>query len=183
MERTLLVVKPDGVKRGLVGAILARFERIGLQIIGAKMLKVDDVLLEKHYNKDEAWFRKVGESTIKFWEENGKDPNEDLGTSDPVEIGQKIQGWLFDYLKEGPVLAVVLSGPHAVELVRKHVGPTYPLEAPPGTIRGDYHYDSPGLSALNKRAVYNMVHASGTAEEAEFEIRLWFRESELFEEK
>lgn len=181
MEKTLLVVKPDGVARGLVGEILARFERVGLKIVGAKFVRVDEKLLKKHYNKDEAWFRRVGESTFKFWEKEGRDPGEDLGTSDPVEVGKMIQKWLFDYLQTGPVMAFVLSGPHAVELVRKHVGPTYPVEASPGTIRGDYHFDSPGLSAFGKRAVYNLVHASGSPEEAEFEIKLWFKHDELFE--
>lgn len=180
MEQTLLVVKPDGVARGLVGEILARFEKVGLKIVGMKMLKTSDDLLKTHYNKDDSWFKKVGESTLKFWEENGKDPGEDLGSNDPIEIGKKIQGWLFEYVNSGPVVAIVLEGPHAVDIVRKHVGSTYPLEAAPGTIRGDYHYDSSGLSASNKRAVYNIVHASGAIDEAKFEIKLWFKASELF---
>lgn len=183
MEQTLLVVKPDGVRRGLVGEILSRFERLGLHIVGSKMVKVSDDLLQKHYKKGDDWYKKVGESTLKFWEENGKDPGEDLGTSDPIKLGKKVQGWLFEYLKEGPVIAFVLEGPHAVAIVRKHIGSTYPIEALPGTIRGDYHYDSPGLSAFNKRAVYNLVHASGTPEEAQFEIGLWFKVDELMQEK
>lgn len=180
MEKTLLVIKPDGVLRGLVGEIVGRFEKVGLKMIGMKMVRVTDDLLVQHYNKDEIWYKRVGEATLKFWEENGKDATDELGTTDPITIGKKVQGWLFDYVKSGPVVAIVLSGPHAVELVRKHVGPTYPIDAPPGTIRGDYHFDSLGQSASEKRAVYNMVHASGSVDEAEFEIKLWFREDEIY---
>lgn len=183
MEQTLVVLKPDAIKRGLVGEIIARFERVGLKIIGMKMVNASGEVLRKHYDKDEAWFKRVGESSLAFWEDNGKDLGEDLGTTDPVEIGKKIQGWLFEYLQSGPVLAFVLGGPNAVEIVRKHVGSTYPVESAPGTIRGDYHFDSPGLSAFNKRSVYNLVHCSGTPEEAGFEIKLWFRESEIHDYK
>lgn len=181
MQRTLVFIKPDGVKRGLIGEIIARFERIGLRVVGAKMLVVNDELLRKHYDKDVAWYKKIGQGALEFWKKYGKDPAENLGTSNPVRIGKMVQKWLFEYIQSGPVLAVVLQGPHAVELVRKHVGPTYPLEAPPGTIRGDYYYDSPALANFDKRAVYNMIHASGSVEEAEFEIKLWFRVDEIFE--
>jgi len=181
MERTFLAVKPDGVKRGMVGEILSRFEKLGLKIVGMKMVWVDEDLLRKHYDKDEAWFEKVGTRSLEFWKENGKDPNEDLGTDDPIKLGKMIHQWLLDFMKSGPVVAMVLEGPGSVEIVKKHVGPTYPIDAPPGTIRGDYTYDSPTLSAFGRRAVYNLVHCSGVPIEAEFEIGLWFKEHELFE--
>ena len=101
MERTFLAVKPDGVKRGMVGEILSRFEKLGLKIVGMKMVWVDEDLLRKHYDKDEAWFEKVGTRSLEFWKENGKDPNEDLGTDDPIKLGKMIHQWLLDFMKSG----------------------------------------------------------------------------------
>src|SRR3989338_2356597 len=178
MERTFVAIKQDGVKRGLVGEIISRFERLGLKIVAAKMLKVSDDLLGKHYNKGEAWYRKVGERTIEFWEKNGKDPKEELGITDPVEMGKQLQEWLFGYMKSGPVMAFVVEGRNASALAKKHVGPTSSVEAPPGTIRGDYYHQDSSLS-FGEHDVYNIVHCSGSPEEAEFEIKLWFREDEL----
>ena len=180
MQSTLVVIKPDGVRRGIVGDIIARFERLGLKIVGMKMLRVDDELLKQHYDKPDEWLAKVGGKLIEFYEQNGKDSREDLGTTEAVEVGKKILGWLFDYVSSGPVVAFVVEGYNAVELVRKHTGSTYPLEAAPGTIRGDYHYDSADLANFGKRAVENIVHSSGSEEEAKFEIGLWFKNDELF---
>lgn len=179
-ERTLLVIKPDGVRRGLVGEILGRFEKLGLKVVGMKMLQLETDHLKKHYNKDDAWFKKMGEGIVQFWEDHGKDAGEDFGTTDLVELGKNVQTWLFDYMMSGPVVAIILEGPNAVQLVRKHVGSTYPAEAAPGTIRGDYHTDSQEKANLEKRAAYNMVHSSGNKEEAEFEIKLWFHKNEIF---
>ncbi|MBI2590551.1 MAG: nucleoside-diphosphate kinase [Candidatus Blackburnbacteria bacterium] len=181
-ERTFVIVKPDAVKRGLVGEILSRFEKLGLKIVGAKMVWVDDELLGKHYNKDEAWFKKVGERTFEFWKQNGKDPGEELGITDPAQMGRQVQKWLFQFMKSGPVLALVLEGRHACALVKKHVGPTSSLEAPVGTIRGDYYYQSSQVS-FGEQGVHNMVHCSGAPDEAEFETKLWFKESELHDYK
>lgn len=179
MEQTVVLIKPDGVKRGAVGDILSRFERVGLRIAAMKLVWVDEEFVGKHYRDDPKWYKSVGERLLEFYKENGKDANEDLGTSDPIELGKKVRQWLFVYITSGPVVAILLAGPHAVELVRKFVGPTYPLNAAPGTIRGDYHYDSPFLSNFGQRSVENLVHASGTVEEAEFEKKLWFKDSEI----
>lgn len=180
MSRVLVAVKPDGVKRGVTGEILARFEKLGLKVVGAKMFNLGDDLLRTHYDKDETWFKKVGERTIEFWKTKGRDPGEELGITEPVEMGKQVQSWLFEYMKSGPVVAFVLEGTNAVELVRKHVGPTSAIEAPPGTIRGDY-YSQPGDLSYGQHSVYNIVHCSGSEEEAEFEIKLWFREDEIFD--
>lgn len=181
MEKTLLVIKPDGVKRGLVGEITGRFECLGLKIAGVKMVRIDNEFASKHYNKDEEWLRKVGRNMLKFYEENGKDSREDLGTKDELELGRKVQGWLFDYVTEGPVVAVVFEGPHAAEIVRKHMGSMNPADSLPGTIRGDLGHDSSDIANFGGRSVRNLAHCSGNKEEAEFEIKLWFKESELHE--
>src|SRR3989344_1672862 len=135
-ERSLVVVKPDGVSRGLVGEIISRFERVGLKIVAAKFTKADQKLAEKHYPGDrEAWLRGMGEKTLENYKKFGQDPVKLLGTNDTHEIGKMIQRWLTDYITSGPVLALVLEGPHAVELVRKICGNTLPFLAAPGTIR------------------------------------------------
>lgn len=178
-EQTLVLVKPDGVKRGLIGEIIARFERIGLSMVGCKMVMVPKEMAAKHYGYDDQWFINVGRKTLEFYEKIGKDPNEEVGTKDPKEIGKLVQSWNIESLTEGPVLAMVWHGPHAVEIVRKVVGPTYPELAPPGTIRGDFGFDSPATSNSEKRSVRNLIHASGTPDEAKLEIELWFKEEEI----
>ncbi|MBI4225688.1 nucleoside-diphosphate kinase [Candidatus Roizmanbacteria bacterium] len=180
-ERTLLIIKPDGVARGLVGEISSRFERVGLKIVAAKFTKADQTLAEKHYPSDrDVWLRGMGEKTLENYKKFGVDPEKLLGTTDTLKIGKIIQGWLVKYIISGPVLAFVLEGPHAVDLVRKICGHTLPSEAVPGTIRGDLAYDSSYLANTGKRAIKNLVHASGSLEEAKYEISLWFSPSEIF---
>ena len=180
MERTLVVIKPDGVKRALVGEIVTRFEKVGLKIIGMKLLSAEKMLLEKHYPEDrEELWTGIGNKTLDNYKQYDIDPKESLGTADPLEIGKMVRVWLMDYVSSGPVLAIVLEAPHAVELVRKMAGHTLPLIAAPGTIRGDYAYDSSYLANSNKRAIENLLHASGTTDEAEYEIPLWFTKEEL----
>jgi nucleoside-diphosphate kinase len=180
-ERTVVLIKPDGVRRGLIGEIISRFEKIGLKMIACKLVKVPKELAFKHYGYDESWFENVGKKVLQFYREHGLDPNEEIGTMEPKKIGKLVQEWNVNYLTEGPVLAMIWQGPHAVEIVRKIVGPTYPNQAPPGTIRGDYSWDSPLTSNSEKRSVYNLIHASGKPEEAELEIQLWFKEKEILD--
>ena len=180
IERSLVLIKPDGIKRGLIGEIISRLEKPGLKLIAAKMIVVPPEMAIKHYGYDDTWFENVGKKLLKFYEEYGKDPNEEIGTKNPREIGKMIQQWNVNYLTEGPVLAMIWEGPHAVEIIRKIVGPTFPNQAPPGTIRGDYSFESPTLANADKRAVHNLIHASGTPEEAELEIQLWFKEKEIY---
>ena len=121
----------------------------------------------------------MGEKTLVNYKKFGADPIKLLGTADTLEIGKMIQKWLIDYIISGPVLGVVLEGPHAVELVRKICGNTLPANATPGTIRGDLAFDSSYLANTGKRAIKNLVHASGSIEEAEYEIPLWFSSEEI----
>lgn len=179
MEQTVVLIKPDGVKRGLVGEMLTRFEKTGLKIVALKMVWMEADLVAQHYSDNEDFLRSMGEKTLKTYLEYGKDPGEELGTDDPLKIGQMIRKWNIEFLTSGPVVAILLEGIHAVSNVRMIVGPTLPVFAPPGTIRGDYSIDSPVLANQTGRAVKNLVHASGTPEEAEFERKLWFHEDEI----
>lgn len=184
MERTLVILKPDAVERGFIGQIIERFERVGLKIVAAKFLVAKKDLIDQHYPKDrkELWLG-IGNKTLDNYKDLEMDPKESLGTSDPEEIGKMVRVWLMDYIMKGPVLAMVLEAPHAVELVRKMAGHTLPLVAAPGSIRGDFSYDSSYLANSNGRAIENLLHASGTKDEAEYEIPLWFTKDEIFEYK
>ncbi|MCJ7789935.1 MAG: nucleoside-diphosphate kinase, partial [Candidatus Atribacteria bacterium] len=131
-------------------------------------------IVEKHYPDDKNWIRSVGKKTIDTYEKYNLNIIEDLGTNDALKIGQLVRKWLIQHLTSGPVLVLILSGNHAVEIVKKMVGNTVPLFAELGTIRGDFSIDSPDLSARERRVLLNLVHASETVEEAKREISLWF---------
>ena len=179
-QRTLVVLKPDAVKRGLIGEIIKRFERVGLKLVACKMLQVSRELADKHYPLSRREFIEgMGKKTLENYKDMGVDPIKEMGTDDPYEIGKVIREWLVEMITSGPVLAMVWEGPHAVELVRKITGHTLPLKAEPGTIRGDFSFDSSYLANTGKRAIKNLLHASGDPEEAEYEINLWFSEDEI----
>jgi len=152
MERTLIIFKPDAVMRGIVGEILTRFERVGLKIVGAKMLKPGYEHFYEHYE---------GIGTLK------------------TRKGEEIFETQMREMQEGPVIAMVLEGVEAVELVRKMVGSTEPKSAAPGTIRGDYAHMTYGHAAAAKRGTPNVVHASADLAEAEKEVAHWFKPDEL----
>jgi nucleoside-diphosphate kinase len=182
MEKTFVAVKSDAVQRGLVGEIIARFERAGLKLEGLKMMNVSKELASKHYPLDrEEFVRGLGQKSLDNYQALGQDVKAVMGTDDPLELGREILKWTLEYLTSGPVVAMVIGGPHAIELVRKIVGNTLPLNAAPGTIRGDYSFDSSSLANAQKRPIKNMIHASGNLEEAEHEVKLWFRPEELVE--
>lgn len=180
-ERTLVFLKPDGVQRGLTGEVLSRFERAGLKVVGMKMLLPSRDLLDRHYPNDQGFLATIGGKTKEAFAAYGLDVRKETGTDDPLAIGRQVRGWLIDYVSSGPVAAFVLEGIHAVSVVRKLVGDTLPYRAAPGTIRGDLSIDSPTVANLMKRPVRNLIHASGTVEEAAVEIPLWFTERELYE--
>jgi nucleoside-diphosphate kinase len=180
-ERTLVFLKPDGVQRGLVGEVITRFERAGFKLLGAKMVWPSRDLLERHYPKDEGFLKTIGGKTKDAFDAYGMDVKKETGTDDLLEIGTQVRGWLIDYVSSGPVMAFVCEGIHAVSVVRKLVGDTLPYRAAPGTVRGDFSIDSPTVANLMKRPVRNLIHASGTVEEAQFEIPLWFHPDELYE--
>ena len=160
IEQSVVLVKPDGVKRALIGKIISRFEEAGLKLVAMKMIWVDAEHVGKHYANDEDAFRAVGDKTLKFYEEYGKDVNEMLGTNDPVEIGRLMRQWNMDYLSSGPVVAMLLEGVQAIPTIRKIVGGTFPSSADPGSIRATYSIDSPTMANVKKRPIRNMIHAS-----------------------
>ncbi len=174
MERTLIILKPDAVQRGLVGEVMQRFERMGFWISGSKMLIPTEKLLGEHYADDPVWKKSVGEKTRSSMKAKGIEMKET-----DEEIGARIRMWNMNCLK-GPVLALVFQGPHVVEAGRKIVGSTEPKSAPMGTIRGDFSIDSFAMADAEKRVIRNLVHASGTPAEAEREIALWFKKDELY---
>lgn len=180
MDQTVVLVKPDGVRRGLVGEILTRFERVGLKVVAAKLIWVDKTFVGKHYRDEPSYHKQVGEKTLENYKKYGLDPGENLGTSNPIKIGRMVRNWNMEFLSSGPVFAVLLEGPGAVEVVRKIVGATYPAEAAPGTIRGDHSIESAYIANVGKRTIQNLIHASGNKEEAEFEKKLWFRKGEIY---
>lgn len=154
IERSLIVFKPDAVQRGVVGEILARFEKVGLKIVGVKMLRPSYDHYFHHYEN-------IGKMVSRR--------------------GQKTFDVTLAMMNEGPVIAFVLEGIEAVSLIRKMVGATEPKSAVPGTIRGDYAHMSFGHADKNEIGVPNIIHASGDPAEAELEISHWFSETELFD--
>jgi nucleoside-diphosphate kinase len=179
VERTLVLVKPDGVKRAIVGRVLTRFEETGLKIVALKLVQATREHVENHYPNTPEWIRGMGEKTLQTYHEQSKDPLAEIGTEDPMEIGTMIKNWNVDYLTSGPLIALVLEGAHAISVVRKICGFTLPAFADPGTIRGDFSITSPIIANELKKAVRNLVHASSDAQEASYEINHWFSEDEL----
>lgn len=176
IERTLAIIKPDGIQRGLIGEIVGRFEKAGLKIVGMKLVWPDKKLVGEHYTDDEAYLTGVGEKALVGAREQGVEMKETA-----LEIGQRVRESNMRYISTGPVLAFVLEGNTAVQSVRNMVGGTNPLTADIGTIRGDLTIDDFTQSDSEKRSVRNLMHASGDVAEAEREIKLWFDKSELYE--
>jgi len=177
-ERTLIVIKPDGMKSNLIGKIISRFEDSGLKIVGMKMVKVDRKLASKHYTDSDAQVIGMGNKTLNA---TGKERAKEIfGTADAREIGLRLRGWMIDFITSSPVVAFVLEGENAVQKARTVVGSTDPSKAEKGTIRGDFGIDSIAKANEERRATENLVHAAGSLEEAEKEIKLWFKPEELF---
>lgn len=172
-EQTFVLVKPDGVRKGLTGEVVRRFEQRDLKIVALQMFQPTREEINNHYPKDEKWVTRLGEKTSATYEKYGYDLKE-LGTSDLFEIGSLVRSWLLDYMTSSPLVKMVVQGVHAVDVVRKISGDTFPYKADMGTIRGDFSIDSPALANKEKRAVMNILHCSETAEEAEHEIKHWF---------
>ncbi len=176
MEKTLVLVKPDGVARGLIGEILGRFERAGLKVVAMKMVhpSVEDV--DRHYALTEEWMMAVFTKAKAKYESEGKT----FGFQDHKAYGAEIKRGLVEFLRSAPIVALVLEGEMAVSLVRKLVGATEPASSAPGTIRGDYSHDTYALSNSQNRPLRNLIHASGNVEEANNEIKIWFTDTELY---
>jgi nucleoside-diphosphate kinase len=176
-ERTLVIIKPDGIQRTLIGEIVKRYERVGLKLVGIKMLVPDAPQIEKHYTLDPEWRRITGEKTIASYIKKGETP----WTTDPLEVTRVVLQNLIKFMTSGPVVAMVWEGAHAVEVGRKVTGGTEPRTSDAGTIRGDYVLDSYMVSDADSRAVRNLVHASGSPKEADMEIKHWFSANELID--
>lgn len=175
IERTLVLIKPDAVQRGLVGEILERFEKCGLKIIGMKMKYADRTLAGKHYADDDEWMTAMGEKTLKSYEKKGIKLDRTA-----LEHGKWVRETLIDFISMSPIIAIALEGHNAVAHVRKLVGPTAPGDAPPGTIRGDYSFETYQMADDYGRPLQNLIHASGEVSEAEREIKVWFTKDELY---
>lgn len=154
LQRSLILLKPDALDRGIIGEIITRFERVGAKIIGMKMLLSEKDTAMKHYTDDLAQRR-----------------------------GEVIRQRMIDMLISGPIVALALEGIEMVEVARKMVGATEPKAAVPGTIRGDYAHVSYGYADARKIGVFNLIHASASPEEAEVEINVWFKPEELVAHK
>ncbi|MFH2063486.1 MAG: nucleoside-diphosphate kinase [bacterium] len=152
IQRSLVLLKPDALDRGIVGEIITRFERIGLSIVGLKLLVSEKDTAEKHYTEDLAQRR-----------------------------GEKVRTMMINMITSGPIVAMVIEGVEAVEIVRKMVGATEPKAAAPGTIRGDYSHVSFAHADEKEIGVFNLIHASSSPEEAETEVAVWFRPEEIYE--
>jgi nucleoside-diphosphate kinase len=174
-ERTLVIIKPDGVQRGLVGEVIKRYERLGLKLVAMKMMVASHDHIEKHYTLDPEWRRVTGEKTIASYKSKG----DSFWTEDPYEVTKVILENLRKFMTSGPIIPMIWEGAHAVEMVRKITGGTEPRTSDVGTIRGDFVMDSYILSDSDKRAIRNIVHASGSVKEAEVEIEHWFKPEEI----
>ncbi|ASI13555.1 nucleoside diphosphate kinase [Candidatus Mancarchaeum acidiphilum] len=176
IERTLVLIKPDGVQRQMVGKLLNIFEESGLKVVGLKLVKPKKENVEKHYAADEKWMVSVGTKTKASYAEKGVklDKTE-------LEIGQEVRNKLLSYLVGKPTVAIALEGNEAIYAVRKIIGSTEPKKADPGSIRGRFGTDSYAKADSEDRAVRNLVHASEDKENADREIYIWFDKDELLD--
>ncbi len=164
IQQTLVVIKPDGVERNLIGEIIKRYEDAGLKIVKLKMMQTNDSLMKQHYPHTDEYFESIGKKSAAAGD----------NITDFIAQGRKIVSSLVEYLQSGPVVAMVLEGEEAIPLVRKVTGYTDPATAEKGTIRGDLGEDTILKANSEGRAVKNLIHASGNLEEATAEIKLWF---------
>jgi nucleoside-diphosphate kinase len=174
-ERTLVIIKPDGVQRSLIGEIIHRFERRGLKLVAMRFEVPQSDRVEEHYTLDPEWKKKVGEKAIESYTSKGQKPPSD----DPIKIGDAVVERLKNYMTSGPAVVMAWQGAHAVELVRKLVGGTEPRSSDVGTIRGDFVLDSYSMADTDDRAIRNLIHASGSVDEAKQELALWFGEKDV----
>ncbi len=175
-EKTVVLVKHDGIQRGLVGEFIKRFEQKGLKIAAMKLIHPSEEIADNHYVMTDAWIEKLGNNTRNAAKEKGIDIKESN-----KDIAKRVKGWNKSYLMEGPVVAIIFEGPHAIEIGRKIVGPAECRGAPIGTIRGDFSTESYDMADAFQRTVRSIVHASGNKEEAEHEVKLWFNDEEIYD--
>jgi nucleoside-diphosphate kinase len=171
------MIKPDGVQRQLIGAIISRLETVGLKIVAMNMAMADKDKVKGHYPmEDMEWIVRLGNKGLNTMTELSLDAKEMFGTDDAAVIGREVADSLVEYMTSGPVVIMVVEGIQAVDMVRKIVGHTLPFKADIGSIRGMYSVDSPAVANVEKRSIQNLIHASETVEEALKEIKHWFGE-------
>src|SRR3989339_1284881 len=178
-ERTLIIIKPDAVKRGLIGIIIDTFEKVGLKLMAGKMLKPSADVIKNHYPGTPEWICEMGEKTLSSFKQSGADVKKQFGTDDPAKLGQFVYDRLIKYWQEGPIVVMIWEGPGAVTIARKLRGHTIPLLAQTGTLHSDFSFDSSTLSSGLDRVVKTFIHASGSTDEAEREIKYWFPDVKL----
>ncbi len=178
-EKSLVIIKPDGVQRSLIGEIIKRYERVGLKLVAMKMVQATEEMATNHYYQvgGDKWIEEVGRKAAAAYEKKGE--------KSPYKTYEE-NGWAIlkanaKYLSAGPVIAMIWEGAGAVELIRKLTGATAPLFADIGTIRGDFTLDSYSLADTDRRSIRNLIHASGTVEEAEVEMNIWFDKKEIID--
>ncbi len=176
IERTFVMIKPDGVKRGLIGTIFNKFEGVGLKLVACRMIKATREQAEGNYpHDDKAWIENLGNKTLTNYGGDKDRIEKDMGTSDIMELGEQVYNGLVDLLMSGPLVIMVWEGNHAIQLVRKLAGSTLPELSAPGSIRGDYAFDTPMLAIKSGRIAFNtLIHISDSPESAAREISHWF---------
>ena len=177
VERTLVIIKPDAMKKHLAEKILHYYEKAGLRVVAKKELHITKEFAGKHYQATNEQIVGMGNKTLASSRDSGKyeEMKEKFGSDDAHVIGSKIRGWLIEYISSSPVLAMVLEGHDAVALARKITGFTDPVRAEKGTVRGDFGEDSIVVANAEFRPVRNLVHCAD-AEGAKHELSLWFPE-------
>ena len=164
IQQTLIIIKPDGVEKGLTDEIIRRYEAVGLKVIKRKDMMAPMHIIEKHYPMDPDYLRSIGEKTIAAGQK----------VKSAEDQGRNVVNWLRKFITSGPIVVLLLEGENAVAMARNVTGFTDPATAKKGTIRGDLGTDNILDANREERPVYNLIHASGSEEEAEKEIKLWF---------
>jgi nucleoside-diphosphate kinase len=176
IERTVIFIKSEAIQRHLIGEFITKFEKRGMKMIACKMMAPTKKLIGTHYPDDDAWYKSTGKKSYQGFIDRGLEP-----PGPPAEIGKWTRQKLIGSLAGRPLIAMIWQGPHAVALGRKTAGFTNPLMADIGSIRGDYSTDSYAMSDDAGRSIQTLVHASGSVEEAEREIKLWFKPEEILD--
>jgi nucleoside-diphosphate kinase len=175
-EKTVIAIKSESIQRHLIGEFISKFEHRGLKMVACKLLAPGADLIGQHYADEEEWYISSGTKTRENYKSKGE-----KNLLEPMEYGKLTRAKLMESLNDRPILMMIWEGPHAVALGRKTAGATNPLVADIGSIRGDYSSDSYEISDETGRAIQSLVHASGSVEEAEREISIWFKPEEVLD--
>lgn len=175
-ERTLIAIKPESIQRHLIGELISKFEKRGLKLIAAKLVVPTKEQIGTHYPDADSWYIPTGTKTLEGYKAKGIDPGKTA-----KELAVIVRQRLLDHFTNRPLFLMIWEGPHAAALGRKTAGATNPFSAENGSIRGDYSFESYDLADGLERAVHTLVHASGTPEEAEKEIKIWFKPEEIID--